>query len=282
MRLSESTLVAITGAGSGMGAAMARSFAKRGCTVVVADVVAEAADHVAHKIREGGGKAIAETVDVSRQESVDEWAGRIFDQHAKLDVLCSNAGVSMRPFRRAWDASRADYEWLMNVNYFGFVHCIRSFVPRMLNQTGSRQIVVTSSVDALQYHPGHGPYGATKGAVTILADVLRYELSDETTDFGVTTLYPGGVRTNLTNTEHLRPGSDRSSARDVTPYESTFPDPYWIRFPAEAEVVGELVACGVENDAPAILTFPFEYSGHDARGEVLRSGDPMTVLGGGA
>ncbi|MEV1131899.1 SDR family oxidoreductase [Agromyces sp. NPDC049794] len=280
MQLSESTTVAITGAGSGMGAAMARAFAKRGCTVVVADVVEATAKAVADEITEAGGTAYAEIVDVSSQEAVDEWAARTFDRLGHVDVLCANAGVSLRPFRTTWNASLDDYRWLASINYFGFVHCIRSFVPRMLQQAGRRQIVLTASVDALQFHPGHGPYGATKGAVTTLADVLRYELYEEDPDFGVTTLYPGAVHTNIAKTEALRPAETRSSERAVVAYESTFPVPYFVRFPVEADVVGELVIAGVEKDSQAILTYPYEYSGHDERGEVLRSGDPMRLFEG--
>ncbi|GAA3885938.1 hypothetical protein GCM10022381_30090 [Leifsonia kafniensis] len=282
MELSESTTVAITGAGSGMGASMARSFARRGCTIVVADVVEDAANAVVEEIINEGGKAYADVVDVSDQSAVDDWAARSFERLGHIDVLCSNAGVSIRPFRTTWNASLDDYKWLASINYFGFVHCIRSFVPRMLEQTGRRQILLTSSVDALQFHPGHGPYGATKGAVTTLADVLRFELSEEDPDFGVTTLYPGAVHTNIKTTEKLRPAATQSSARDVIAYESTFPVPYFVRFPAESDVVGDLVIAGIEKDSQAILTYPYEYSGHDERGEVLRSGDPMRLFEGRA
>lgn len=280
MELSNSTTVAVTGGGSGMGAAMAHSFAQRGCTVIVADVVSETADRVANEIIEAGGTAFADVVDVSDQTAVDQWADRTFERFGHLDVLCSNAGVSMRPFRQTWNASLDDYHWLASINYFGFVHCIRSFVPRMLQQSGRRQIVLNSSVDALQFHPGHGPYGATKGAVTTLGDVLRFELAEEDPDFGVSILYPGAVRTNITKTEQLRPQGQQSSSRDVVAYETTFPIPYFVRFPVEPDVVGELVVAGVELDSPSILTYPYEYCGHDERGDMLRLGDPMRLLGG--
>jgi hypothetical protein len=82
------------------------------------------------------GTAIAAAADVVKVESVEALADRCFSTFGNVDVLCNNAGVAMRPFRAAWVASVADYKWMMDVNYFGVVHGILAFVPRMRQQTG--------------------------------------------------------------------------------------------------------------------------------------------------
>lgn len=278
MELTNTTVVAVTGAGSGIGAAMAQAFADKHCIVIAIDIEEATAQATAEAINAGGGRAHAEVADVSDADAVEALAERIFRKHGRIDVFCANAGVSMRPLRATWEASIEDYRWLAEVNYFGFVHCVRSFVPRMIQQTGRRQIVLTSSVLALGFLPGNGPYAATKAAVTALSDALRYELSEVDPDFQVSVLYPGTVHTSIHNSERFRPVADRSSSRELVPFESSREDPYFVRVPLTAPTVAELVVEGVLQDKRAILTYPYAASGFPERAEMIQSGDPITFF----
>ncbi|MBY8862974.1 SDR family NAD(P)-dependent oxidoreductase [Nocardia sp. CA2R105] len=274
MKLDENTVVLITGAASGIGESMAAAFAERGCVVVLGDVDESAARVAAEKICAAGGRAVAEIVDVSDQLSVNGLAQRVFDRFGHIDVLCCNAGVSMRPFRTTWQASLQDYEWLTSVNYFGFVHSVLSFVPRMREQTGRRQLVLTASVTALDVSPGHGPYAATKAAVTALADALRVELAETGTDFGVTVVYPGYVPTKIATSERLRPVDERSGARDIQPFEWKHP-PREYDVPVDVGVVAERIVGAVVKDANTCLTHPYPEAAIEARLAKLRVGAPL-------
>lgn len=275
MQLNKSSVVVITGGGSGIGGSMAAAFASRGATVVCADVDLDAAKAMAARLTADGGSAAPLHVDVTSRESLESVADAVYAEHGRVDVLCANAGVSMRPFRTTWNASMEDYRWLMEVNYFGFVNTALTFVPRMLEQTGRRQLVVTTSVASLDIQPGHGPYAATKGAVTSLTDAMRSELEQTDGDFGVTAFYPGTVRTNITNSERFRPAGERSESRELAVFETQRPKPYYLRFPADLSTVGELVAEAVERDAKTLLTYPYESSGLDERIELIKAGDPL-------
>ncbi|MGW1547239.1 SDR family NAD(P)-dependent oxidoreductase [Streptomyces sp. NPDC002346] len=260
----DGAVVVVTGAGGGIGRAIARSTAARGARVVVSDIEAVAAEGVAREIRDEGGAAIAVRADVSDQASVEALADRAFEEYGRVDVLCNNAGVTMRPFRAVWDASPADFKWMMDVNYFGVIHGLSAFVPRMRAQAGHKHIVNTSSMATLDEVPGHGMYTASKAAVDGISDVLRSELADQGDDFGVTVLYPGQVATRIATSERLRPEVDRSDARNVKPYERRGAlQAHQVAI--EPDVVGEMVVHAIETNAPYCLTHPAPAEGLRAR-----------------
>lgn len=96
----------VTGAGGGMGAAIAASFAARGTKVVVTDVELAAAENVAATIVKDGGEAIARRADVTSAEAMQALADEVYAIYGKVDLLCNNAGVTMRPFRAFWEPRR--------------------------------------------------------------------------------------------------------------------------------------------------------------------------------
>lgn len=248
----DGAVAVVTGSASGIGRSIAHSFAARGATVVVADVDLEPARGVADEIAAAGGKAVARQIDVTDEAGVEALADFTFDAYGKVDILANNAGVAMRPFRAIWDASSADYRWMMEVNYFGVVHGIRSFVPRMLEQTGHRHIVNTSSTAPLRYITGNGVYTASKAAVDGLSNVLRAEFAELGHDFGVTILHPGPVATRVGTSERLRPEADRTFSSQVKAWNRVLPTemPNVI----SPTYVGEMVAEAIERNAPYCLT----------------------------
>lgn len=245
----------ITGAGSGMGESIARELAGRGGHVILADIEKEAADRVAQDILTRGGAAVAMQVDVADPEDVQAAADEVFLRHGRLDVLVNNAGVSMRPPRAVWDASIADFAWMMNVNYFGVVNGILSFLPRMRAQGTRAHVVNTSSFVTLDDVPGFGMYTASKAAVDGISEVLRAELEDQGDPIGVTVLYPGMVTTRIATSERLRDESERSEARGVKPYERVRPPAVYEEV-IEPALVGPMVIEAIEQNAPYCLTHP--------------------------
>lgn len=202
----------VTGAGSGIGKAIAQSLAGAGVAVVVSDVELENAQLVAAEIGEAGGRAIAVRTDVAKLSDVQALADAAYEAFGDVHILCNNAGVAFRPFRAIWDTSHADFEWMIGVNIWGVVHGIEVFVPRMRTTAGEKHIVNTSSISTLLKVPGNATYTMTKFAVDGLSEILREEL--EADNIGVTILYPGHILTNVSKSSRLR--SPEEQARDAT------------------------------------------------------------------
>jgi NAD(P)-dependent dehydrogenase (short-subunit alcohol dehydrogenase family) len=185
----------ITGAGSGIGRAIALALADAGTRMVVGDIQQDAAEAVAAEVRARGADALAVMVDVASRESVAELADRAYARFGSVDVLCSNAGVSWRPFRNVMDATLEDWRYVFGINVFGLLNCNDVFLKRMCAQPGEKHIVVTASLASMFPHEGHAPYSASKAAVASIAEVMASELAPY--GFGVTIICPGSVRTNL-------------------------------------------------------------------------------------
>lgn len=271
MRVDSDTTAVITGAATGIGRSMALAFCRAGATVVIADIEEKRAVATARELALAGGRTIAAHVDVADSESVAALAERVYAELGRVDILCNNAGVSMRPFRASWDASHRDYHWIMGVNYFGVINGIIEFVPRMRAQAGHKQIVNTASFTALDVSPGHAPYAASKAAVIAVSDALRAELAEQGDDFGVTVLYAGAVPTDIVTSERLRAEADRSAARDVKAYVSSRPPAFHYE-PRPVEEIGGLVVDAVRQELPAVLTHRYPHDEIELRLESLRAG----------
>lgn len=266
-----SAVAVVTGAGGGMGQSMAETFARRGAQVVISDIELDAAENVAAAIRGEGLTAIAVQADVANLHAVRQLADRAYSEFGKVDILCNNAGVTMRPFRAIWDASPQDFQWMMGINYFGVVNGIMAFIDRMRAQPGHKHIVNTSSMATLSEVPGHGMYAASKAAVDAISETLRAELVDHEEDFGVTILHPGNVTTRISTSERLRDSSDRSDARVVTPYVWRRPAAIFTS-PLDPSDVGDMVARAIDANAPYCIT-------HHADEEFLRARVDRQVAG---
>ena len=117
----------VTGAASGIGRALAEAFAAAGSAVVLADLDGREAEAVAERLRGDGADALAVTVDVSDPASVDAIGEATLDRFGRVDVLCNNAGVST--FNLIQDQTLDDWRWVFNVNLWGVVHGLASFLP---------------------------------------------------------------------------------------------------------------------------------------------------------
>jgi NAD(P)-dependent dehydrogenase (short-subunit alcohol dehydrogenase family) len=189
----------VTGAGSGIGAAMCRRFAAEGMTVVAADIDVASARATADLI---GGVAVQ--VDVSDAASVGALADRAFDECGQVDLLCNNAGVFQAG--RAWEPTDDDWGWTLGVNLMGIVHGIASFVPRMTAQDTDGHVVNTSSVAAIVASPFTAPYIVSKTAAFSLTECLAHDLRSIGSKIGASVLVPSAVDTGIAHTARVRPG----------------------------------------------------------------------------
>jgi NAD(P)-dependent dehydrogenase (short-subunit alcohol dehydrogenase family) len=193
----------VTGAASGIGRALARRFAAEGMQVVLADVERPALEKATAEIDASGARAIAVPTDVSKPEQVDALARRALDAFGAVHVVCNNAGVfTSGPI---WEQTLGDWKWVIDVNLWGVIHGIRTFVPLLLQQGGEAHVVNTASLAGLVSPRGLGPYNVTKHGVVTLSETLHYELRAMGSQIGVSVLCPGAIRTNIADAERNRP-----------------------------------------------------------------------------
>ncbi len=207
-------VAAITGAASGMGRAMAQRFCAEGMRVVLADVEAEPLDRAVQELRGAGHEALGVVTDVTDPEAVHRFADAAFDTYGAVHVLCNNAGVVKRA--RTWELTLDDWRWVIDVDLWGVVHGVRSFVPRMVAQSEGH-IVNTSSMAGLLPIPNLGAYSAAKSAVLGLSLSMQLEFDQLGSALQVSVLCPGFIPTGITTSARNRPFSlaDEAAPPDV-------------------------------------------------------------------
>jgi short-subunit dehydrogenase len=182
----------VTGAASGIGAALSRGLAARGCHLALADRDAAGLATSAATAREKGVKVSEHVLDVSDASAIAAIPDQVLAQHGRVNVLINNAGVALGGTFAQTDL--ADFEWLMNINFYGVVRMTHAFLP-YLQREQKAQVVNISSVFGIIAPPGQTAYCASKFGVRGFSESLRHELVD--TGIGVTVVHPGGVATNI-------------------------------------------------------------------------------------
>jgi NAD(P)-dependent dehydrogenase (short-subunit alcohol dehydrogenase family) len=188
----------VTGAGSGIGLALAARLSAEGMRVALADVNdAALAKAEAQLIANGPPpeSVLTQTCDVRIEDGVAALADYVFTTWGQVDVLCNNAGVFVGGL--LWERPTADLDFVLGVNVWGMLNGIRAFVPRMLVQDSEGHIVNTCSVAGLLAAPFSGPYVASKFAALALTESLALDLAATESKLKVTALCPGMVQTNL-------------------------------------------------------------------------------------
>jgi len=194
----------VTGAGSGIGAALAQRLAREGMNVVLADVAIEEAQAVADRI--GADRTLVVGCDVSDASAVEALAIAAEARFGPVALLCNNAGiVPGGRHRKVWEYSVNDWQWSLGVNLYGVIHGIRSFVPRMIDRGLPAHVLNTASVAGFVSGSGSACYGASKHAVVRVTEALLAGLQEVGAPIGVTLLAPGLVRTRIYEAERLRP-----------------------------------------------------------------------------
>ena len=206
--LTDSTVV-VTGGASGIGLALARGFAAEGCRVVIADIEAAALDAALPFLPR---ETLAVRTDVSRIDDVEALAAATLERFGSVDIVCNNAGVST--FNLLEHQTLDDWRWVLDVNLWGVVHGVQTFVPIMRRQGTPAHVVNTASFAGLMSGIAFlGPYAVSKVAVVSLSETLRAELAMAGAPIGVSVLCPGFTNTNVMEGERNRPAQLGAEAR---------------------------------------------------------------------
>lgn len=193
----------VTGAASGIGRALAARLVQAGMAVVLADVEAGPLARLTAELEQQGAQVLGVRTDVTDAGSVDNLAQQARQRFGTVHLICNNAGVSGH-LGRTWLTPLSDWRWVLDVNLFGVIHGIRSFVPMLLDQNEGH-VVNTASGASWQSLPGMGPYGASKHAVLAVSQSLRHELEAAGSAVGVSVLTPPLVRTRILDSQRNFP-----------------------------------------------------------------------------
>lgn len=242
MTLSKDSVAVVTGAASGIGRALTVRLAQEKIEgIAISDVQAAGLDETFQMVTDLGVKCSKHIVDVSNKDAVHEFSGAVVAEHGKATHLINNAGVGL--LGTFEQISLEDFEWLMNINFWGVVYGCSYFLP-ILKEQRSAHIVNISSVFGLIAPPEQTAYCSAKFAVRGFTESLRHELED--TNVRVSAVHPGGIKTNIARNSRL----GESTPQDYKDQGVKFFDKV---AQTSAEKAAEVIVNGIRANNPRIL-----------------------------
>ena len=213
---------AVTGAASGIGRALAIELAARGCDLAIADRDEAGLATLAAELAKSGRKVTTHRLDVSAPAQIQAFARAATAAHPALNIVINNAGVALLgPFD---EIDQAQFEWLMNINFWGVVHGTRAFLPHLYDRQAAH-IVNISSIFGIIAPPGQTAYCAAKFAVRGFSEALRHELRLAKSPVKLTVVHPGGIKTDIARnmrtgvgvTDNARRANRSSGSTPISP-----------------------------------------------------------------
>src|SRR3954469_14480258 len=231
----------ITGAASGIGAALALNLARRRAVLVLVDRDPDGLERVAGMAREVGAEVSTYLIDLSDGRDRSDFAAEVAARHGGADLLVNNAGVALSG---TFDqVSLKDVEWLLEINLYAVIRMTKAFLPQLLSRPGSH-LVNISSLFGLIAPPTQVAYVTSKFGVRGFSEALRHELAGTV---GVTVVHPGGIRTNIATSARLSvadvDGSQAARAAEFTRTSLTMP-------PEEA---AKLIVAAIQSRKPRLV-----------------------------
>ncbi|GGC58937.1 SDR family NAD(P)-dependent oxidoreductase [Chelatococcus reniformis] len=213
MDIIEGKVAVITGGASGIGLATARSLARQGAKLVLADIEAPALDKAVTELKAAGAEVIGVRADVSNRDSVAALADAAWNHFGAVHIVFNNAGVAV--FGPMQDMTHADWDWTMRVNVWGPIHGVEVFVPRLIAQGQGGHVLFTASFAGLISNRDLGPYSVSKAAVVAMAECLAKDVKRH--GIGVSVLCPMRVETRIDESFRNRPAELGGSTPIVYP-----------------------------------------------------------------
>lgn len=200
MRELKGRIAAITGAGSGIGRALAEDLARRGAHLALSDIDEVGLAETVARCEGVGVKVTSQRVDVADRGAMEAWAAQVVADHGRVNLIINNAGVALGATVESMGYE--DLEWLMSINFWGVVHGTKAFLPHLI-ASGEGHVVNLSSVFGLLSIPSQSAYNSSKFAVRGFTDALRIELDIADCGVSSTTVHPGGITTNIMRNARL-------------------------------------------------------------------------------
>jgi 3-oxoacyl-[acyl-carrier protein] reductase len=203
----------ITGAGRGIGRAIALAYAQAGAAVVCSARSLAEITETARLITAAGGRAIAHTVDVGDYDTVVALFKRASDEFGGVDIVVANAGVALEQ-RRIEDSDPIQWRKTIDINLTGAYHTAHAAIP-YLRKRGAGKIIMIGAGQRNRAIPGLSAYSSSKGGLWLLTQSLAVELQEH--NISVNELIPGPVKTDMTRDAAIPPGEWFKNPEDVTP-----------------------------------------------------------------
>lgn len=200
-------VVALTGAASGIGRALAVEFARKGSLLALSDRDADGLAETERLVLAAvpGAKVRTDVVDVAEEAVVTDWARTVADHYGRVNVVVNNAGVAFSG--DVTESTLKDLQWVMDINFYGVVHGTTAFLPH-LRQSRAGHVVNISSLFGLLATPSQSQYTAAKFAVRGWTETLREEMLIAREPVQVTSVHPGGIKTGIARNGRAAEGLD--------------------------------------------------------------------------
>ena len=237
----------VTGAGSGIGQALAIELGRSGASVAISDVDTEGLAVTEERLKAIGARVKADRLDVTEREAFELYADSVIEHFGKVNQIYNNAGIAyvgdveVTPFK--------DFERVMDVDYWGVVNGTKVFLPHLI-ASGDGHVVNVSSLFGIFSVPGQAAYSAAKFAVRGFTEALRQEMAAAGHPVGVTTVHPGGIKTAIMRNATAAEGVDREGLTKTFDKKLTMTTP---------EKAAQIVLDAVRKNRARVLV------GHDAK-----------------
>lgn len=246
MKNFQGKVAAITGAGSGIGRALALNLAAQGCALAISDLNETGLQETEQLLAGSDVKVTSQKLDVADKDAVFAWADQVVADHGKVNLIFNNAGVALAG--TVLGTSLEDFEWIVNINFWGVLYGTKAFLPHLI-ASGDGHIINISSVFGLFAQPTQSGYNATKFAVRGFTESLRQELDMAANGVSASCVHPGGIKTNIARSARMN-----SSAQDITGMDGDASTANFEKmFRTTAEEAAAIILKGVRKDARRIL-----------------------------
>jgi len=209
MKTLDDKVVVITGAGSGIGRALALDLAGRGSLLALCDVDDAGLAETVDLVKAAGVREVrSDHLDVADRAAFTAYATAVVEQFGRVNVVINNAGVALAG--NLEDLTYDDMEWIVGINFWGVVYGTKEFLPHLI-ASGDGHVVNLSSLFGLISMPGQSAYNATKYAVRGLTEALREEMLVAGHPVGVTAVHPGGIKTAIARNARCSANEDKAA-----------------------------------------------------------------------
>ncbi len=206
-------VVVITGAGSGIGRALAQNLAAKGSLLALSDVdEAGLAETATLATKAGAPKVRTDHLDVADRDAFARYALDVVQDFGRVNVVINNAGVALSG--DLVDLEYNDIDWIIGVNFWGVVHGTKEFLPHLI-ASGDGHLVNLSSLFGLISMPSQSMYNASKYAVRGMTEAVREEMLIAGHPVGVTAVHPGGIKTAIARNARVSAKEDQQATADL-------------------------------------------------------------------
>lgn len=208
MKTLDDKVVVITGAGSGIGRALALDCARRGSLLALSDVDEDGLAETVRQAEAAGAREVrGDRLDVADRAAFGQYADTVTGHFGRVNVVINNAGVALAGDFN--DLEWSDMDWIMGINFWGVAHGSKFFMPHLI-ASGDGHLVNISSLFGLISMPGQSMYNAAKYGVRGMSEAIRQEMLIGKHPVGVTVVHPGGIKTAIARSARVSAKEDQA------------------------------------------------------------------------